>query len=113
MRINNIQRSEIITTNRRGVNFGTGINNKISFRANAKNTEKIAKAAAPAVKPLLPQHVINHFGLDMTTAVKYKGAPNYTPAPDTLAPDVKRYLNMLEVDWGSHIDPAKPKKSFL
>lgn len=102
MRINNIQRGEIITTNRRG----------IAFQSKAKSAEKIAKTTIAKTEQLLPQRVIDHFGLDITKAVNYKGAPSYTPAPETLAPDVKSYFHMLEVDWATRIDPKKPKKSF-
>ena len=102
MRINNVQnfqRSEIVSTSRQP-----------SFQAvQAKKAEKVAEAVA---QPLLPQSVIDHFGLDITKAVKYKGEPNYTPAPEPLAENVKSYFHMLKVDWATRIDPSKQKKSY-
>ena len=114
MRVNNIQRSKIITTNRR-IDVNGANRNTVTFGATPKNAEEAAKTvktAAQAVKPLLPQRVIDRFGLNMTTAVNYKGKPSYTPAPDTVAPDIKRYFHMLEVNWSTRIDPKKPKKKF-
>lgn len=102
MRINNIQRGEIVTTNRRG----------IAFQSKAKSAEKIAKTTVTTAEQLLPQSVIDHFGLDITKAVNYKGAPSYTPAPETLAPDIKNYFHRLEIDWNTRIDPAKHYKKF-
>ena len=112
MRINNIQRSEVITTNRRGIG-ANGVNrNTVAFQSKAKKAEQAVKTTATAVKPLLPQSVIDHFGLDMTTAVKYKGEPSYKPAPETLEENVKKFFHHLEIDWNTHIDPNKPRKSY-
>ncbi len=97
MRVNNIQnsqRSEIIATSR-----------KTAFQAKPADTAKF-------VEPLLPQEVIDHFGLNMNTAVKYRGEQSYTPAPDSLGERLAGYLHQLKVDWDTHIDPKHPKKSF-
>ena len=100
MKINNIQntdRTEIVATNR-----------KPSFLAKKIN-KPVVKVVA---KPLLPQDVIDHFGLNMSTAVKYKGEPSYTPAPETVGEHLAKYFRSLGIDWETHVDPNKPKKRF-
>ena len=97
MRVNNVQtcqKSEIVATSRKPV-----------FQAKTvKNTDFI--------EPLLPKEVIDHFGLNMDTAVKYRGQQSYTPAPDSLGEKLAGYLHQLQVDWETHIDPKHPRKSF-
>lgn len=99
MRVNNIQntRSEVVSTSRKPV-----------FMSKTSQAVKTLEE----VKPLLPQEVIDHFGLNMSAAVKYMGEQSYTPAPDTLGEKLAGYFHNLMVDWETHVDPNKQKSKF-
>ena len=97
MRINNIQRGEIVTTSR-----------KPAFQSKTTQTAKTVKT----VEPLLPQSIIDHFGLNMDAAVKRTGEPSYTPAPLSVGEKLSKFFHNLQVDWSTHVDPNKPKSRF-
>jgi len=63
-------------------------------------------------KQVLPQEVIDHFGLNMKSRVGYKGKPDYEPAPDNIQTDLKEFFRMMKINWKTHFDPSKPRRRF-
>ncbi|MCR5266852.1 MAG: hypothetical protein K6E29_09725, partial [Cyanobacteria bacterium RUI128] len=76
------------------------VNRKVNFAAN-----KLRKVA-PA-----PQTVFDMLEIDMTTRVGYTGEPRHTMAPEDFKNGLGAVFNKMGINWETHVDPAKPKKS--
>ena len=58
---------------------------------------------AVKTKDILPQSVINHYGLNMETLVGYNGEKTFMPAPKNIRADLAEFLNRLKIDWNTHV----------
>jgi len=63
---------------------------------------------SPKGQGIVPQRVIDLYGLNMETMIGYKGEKTFEPAPITVNEQLARFLNNLHVDWRTHIS-RKPK----
>ena len=94
MKINNIQansRNEVVVVNRK-VNTS-----KPSFQAQS-------------VKPV--KTVFDRLEVDMTTRVGYKGEKRFSLAPAEFKDGLGVALRKMGINWDTHIDPSKPKRSY-
>lgn len=62
------------------------------------------KSANIIQNEILPKEVIDRFGINMKTSVKYKGEPDYMPAPDNIDPKLRDFFKRLQVNWNTHVD---------
>ena len=107
MRINNITSTGAYynrTAPQRQLNEIVVINRKPNFQSKANVVKKSVS--------IVTETGVNKSGINMCCAVKNPVKLPFQPAPETLDKRIASFLNSLEVDWRTHVDPNKPKRSF-
>ena len=59
---------------------------------------------------IIPQRLIDMYGINMETMAGYKGEKTFEPAPLNVEEKLAKFLNSLHVDWRTHIS-RKPKSN--
>ena len=60
----------------------------------------------------MSQATIDHFGLNMECAVVNPAKPAIEPAPLSIGERLSNFLNNMEVDWRTHVDPNVKTRMF-
>lgn len=55
----------------------------------------------------VPNYVIKLYELNMEKMIGYKGPKSYTPPPENISAGVKRYFDMLKINWDTHVTSKK------
>ena len=84
--VQNYQRNEIIVVNR-----------KPSFSSK---------------KGVAIQRAIDKLDINMDTKVGGAGRSNRIDAPDSVGENLAKFFRSLEIDWRTHVDPAKKPRRF-